>query len=129
MVTVDVVHAKERLSELLDRVEGGEEVLITRYGRAVAYMSPVARLKTPLPLEELAEFRATMPRLQRPSAELLREDRDEERCFTAEGRIATVPKTAGAARGILSHVVGDAGVTDDESLEACPEERSHLRRQ
>lgn len=31
--------AKARLSELLDRVERGEEVVITRYGRPVAKLS------------------------------------------------------------------------------------------
>ena len=77
MLTVDIAHAKAHLSELLDKVEGGEEVVITRRGQAVAHMSPVARPKTPLSLEVLAAFRATMPRLQRPSAELLREARDE----------------------------------------------------
>lgn len=79
METVNLAHAKAHLSELLDRVEAGEEVLITRRGRTVARMSPVARPKIPLPLEELAAFRAAMPRLPRPSAELLREARDEER--------------------------------------------------
>lgn len=78
MLTVDLAHAKAQLSELLDKVEAGEEVLIARRGRAVARLSPVARPKTPLPLEELREVRATMPRLRRPSAELLREARDEE---------------------------------------------------
>ena len=77
MLRVNLAHAKAHLSELLDKVESGEEVLITRHGRAVARMSPVARPKTPLPLEELAEFRASMPRLRRSSAELLREARDE----------------------------------------------------
>ena len=36
MVTVNLVQAKAHLSELLDRVEAGEEVIITRHGRAVA---------------------------------------------------------------------------------------------
>jgi prevent-host-death family protein len=77
MVTVNLVQAKAHLSELLDKVEAGEEVVITRRGRPVAHVSPVARSKKPLRLQDLAEFRATMPRLRRPSAELLREMRDE----------------------------------------------------
>jgi prevent-host-death family protein len=77
MVTVNLVQAKAHLSELLDRVEAGEEVIITRHGRAVAHIHPVARPKQPLLLDELAAFRATMPRLRRPSTELLREARDE----------------------------------------------------
>ena len=79
MDTVDLAQAKARLSELLDKVEAGQEVLITRRGKAVAYLSPAVGPRTPLPLPELAEFRATMPRSQRPAAELLREMRDEGR--------------------------------------------------
>ena len=78
MVTVNLARAKAHLSELLDRVEAGEEVVITRHGRPVAHISPVARPRRPLRLQALAEFRARMPRLRRPSAELLREARDEE---------------------------------------------------
>ena len=79
MVTVNLVQAKTRLSELLDKVEAGEEVTITRYGRAVACLRPVMRPKTPLRFDELAAFRASMPHLRRPSAELLREARDKGR--------------------------------------------------
>ena len=77
MITVNLAQAKARLSELLDQVEAGEEVLITRRGKAVAHLSAVVRPKKPLPLRELAGFRASMPRLRRPAAELLREARDE----------------------------------------------------
>lgn len=77
MVTVNLAQAKAHLSELLDKVEAGEEVVITRRGRAVAHIRPATRLKHPLRLDDLAAFRATMPRLRRPSAELLREARDE----------------------------------------------------
>ena len=77
MVTVNLAQAKAHLSELLDKVEAGEMVVITRHGRPVAHMSPAARPKKPLPLAELAEFRAAMPSLRRPSAELLREARED----------------------------------------------------
>jgi len=77
VVTVNVAQAKARLSELLDKVEAGEDVVITRHGRAVAHLHPVSRPKRPLMLDDLAAFRATMPPLQRPSVELLREMRDE----------------------------------------------------
>ena len=76
MVTVSLAQAKARLSELLDRVEAGQEVVITRRGKAVAHLSAAAGPRKPLPLRELAGFRATMPRLRRPAAELLREVRD-----------------------------------------------------
>ena len=77
MVTVNLAQAKARLSELLDRVEAGQEIVITRRGRAMAHLSAVIGPKKPLPLGELAGFRASMPRLRRPAAELLREVREE----------------------------------------------------
>jgi len=78
VVTVSLAQAKAHLSELLDKVEAGEEVVVTRHGRAVARILSALRPKEPLPLDDLAVFRATMPHLRRPSAELLREARDEE---------------------------------------------------
>ena len=77
MVTVNLAQAKAHLSELLDKVQAGEEVVITRRGHAVAHILPALRPRKPLPLQDLAAFRATMPRLRRPSAELLCEARDE----------------------------------------------------
>jgi antitoxin (DNA-binding transcriptional repressor) of toxin-antitoxin stability system len=61
----------------LDRVEAGKEVIITRHGRAVAHLHAVSRPKQPLRLADLAAFHAAMPSLRKPSAELLREGRDE----------------------------------------------------
>jgi prevent-host-death family protein len=75
MAIVTVVEAKARLSEILDKVEAGEEVVITRHGRPVAQLMPVKQAKRPV--RSLAAFRARMPRLRKPSAELLRESRDE----------------------------------------------------
>ena len=49
-------------------------------GGAPTEVNPIqakARPRKPLPLKELAGFRAAMPRLRRPAAELLREVRDE----------------------------------------------------
>jgi prevent-host-death family protein len=77
MVTVNLVKAKAHLSELLDKVEAGEEVIITRHGRAVAHLHPVSHPKHPPRLDDLAAFRATMPPLRGSSAQLLREARDE----------------------------------------------------
>ena len=76
VITVNLAQAKARLSELLDKVEHGESVVITRHGRAVATLSAFAPPKQPL--KPMADFRARMPRLRRSSAILLREARDEE---------------------------------------------------
>ena len=43
MVRVSVSELKARLSEHLRRVKGGEEVLVTERGRAVAVLAPVPR--------------------------------------------------------------------------------------
>ena len=40
MITVGAFEAKTKLSSLLDKVEAGEEVVITRHGRPVARLVP-----------------------------------------------------------------------------------------
>lgn len=77
MLTVTLAEAKVQLSELLNKVEAGEEVIVTRRGRAVAQIRAVEKKLEPLPLEELAAFRARMPQLAKSSVELIREMRDE----------------------------------------------------
>ena len=78
MVTVSLVEAKAHLSKLLDKVEGGETIVITRHGKVVANITAAEQTKRPIPFKELAEFRARMPRLRKSSASLIREMRDEE---------------------------------------------------
>ena len=76
MTEVSVAEAKAHLSALLDRVERGEEVVITRRGKPVAKVSGVARKLEPIDLAALDAFRATMPFQDRPSVEIIREMRD-----------------------------------------------------
>lgn len=76
MSTVTLAEAKTHLSHLLDQVEAGEEVIITRRGRAIARITPVEKPKQPV--KSLAEFRSRMPRWRKSSAELLRDMRDED---------------------------------------------------
>ena len=75
MSTATLAHAKAHLSHLLDRVEVGEEIVITRHGQPVARIAPVENPKHPI--RSLAEFRSRMPRWRKSSAELLNEMRDE----------------------------------------------------
>ena len=77
MLTVNLTHAKAHLSELLNQVQAGEAVVITRHGKPIAQLSPVVQPKQPLNVKELAAFRATMPKWRRSSAVLIREMRDE----------------------------------------------------
>lgn len=77
MATVNLAQAKANLSELIDRVESGEGVVITRHGKPVARLSAIEQPKKPIP--SLAAFRATLPRRRISSLKLLRQMRDEQR--------------------------------------------------
>ena len=78
MRTVSVAEAKARLSELLNSVESGEDILITRHGRAIAKVTAPETPKQRLPLKRLALLRQSISPWSEPSARLLRSVRDEE---------------------------------------------------
>ena len=78
MRTVSLAEAKAHLSELLNTVEAGEEILITRHGRAIARVSPPEKQKRPLPFKRLADLRNTLPAWTEPSANRVRQLRDAE---------------------------------------------------
>ncbi len=78
MRAMSLAQAKAHLSELLNTVESGEEVVITRHGRPVARVIPANPIKQMLPLQRLAELRQQVPVWQGSSAALLRELRDAE---------------------------------------------------
>jgi prevent-host-death family protein len=78
MQTVTVAGAKARLSEILDRVEKGEEIIITRRGRPAARLSPIEPAREPIDFESLAALRARQPLSPISSAELVRKIRDEK---------------------------------------------------
>ncbi|PLW83733.1 type II toxin-antitoxin system prevent-host-death family antitoxin [Kineobactrum sediminis] len=77
MQTINVRETRERLSNLLDAVAAGEEVLILRYGK------PAARLTAALPekiqFPNRSELRASLPPARESAAQAVRELRDEER--------------------------------------------------
>ena len=76
MSNVSLAQAKAKLSQLIDQVEAGEELVITRHGRPVAKVTAVRPTRRLIP--SLAEFRAGLPRRKESSATLLRRMRDEE---------------------------------------------------
>lgn len=78
MNSMTLAHAKAHLSELLNTVEAGEEVLITRHGRPVAKVIPASPAKHSVPLQQLAELRRLLPAWKNSSAQSLRELRDAE---------------------------------------------------
>jgi antitoxin (DNA-binding transcriptional repressor) of toxin-antitoxin stability system len=79
VVTVSLAQAKTHLSELLDRVEAGEEVVITRHGKPVAHVRRAVAEKKPLALDKLAALREELPPWSKDSATLVREMREAER--------------------------------------------------
>ncbi len=78
MHAMSLAQAKAHLSELINTVELGEEVVITRHGRPVARVLPAAPAKKVMPLQRLAKLRQQVPARQGSSADLLRELRDAE---------------------------------------------------
>jgi len=80
METYSVAEAKTHLSELLDRVEAGEEVSITRRGKVVArVVAGQESQKKKGGLPSMADLRATIPMATVSSVELIRQMRDEAR--------------------------------------------------
>lgn len=64
MIEIGAVEAKNSLGKLLDRVEQGEEILITRHGR------PIARVVPAVPSSPRAGARAAADGLRALAAEL-----------------------------------------------------------
>ena len=62
MKTVGAFQAKTQLSQLLDQVEKGEAVTITRHGRPVAVLAPVAPAR---PAKTGEQWLAEMKRLRK----------------------------------------------------------------
>ncbi|HUP92984.1 MAG TPA: type II toxin-antitoxin system prevent-host-death family antitoxin [Solimonas sp.] len=77
MNKVSVVQAKAHFSEILAKVESGQDVLITRHGAPVARLSAVDRAKHPLKLDAIDAFRARLAGSHARSADLIRRMRDE----------------------------------------------------
>ncbi len=76
MTTCTVAEAKAHLSELLARVESGEELVITRRGRPVANLTPVRPVKRPPDWQAIRAFRESMPVMETSAADLVRDMRD-----------------------------------------------------
>ena len=76
-----VVEAKNQLSELIDRAQKGEAVVITRHGTPVAELRPIPAPPRPITrasLQWLAARRATRPKTTVDAGTLVSGMRDEE---------------------------------------------------
>ncbi|MBV9063665.1 MAG: type II toxin-antitoxin system Phd/YefM family antitoxin [Alphaproteobacteria bacterium] len=79
MGDISIAEAKAHLSELLDRVEAGQTVRITRRGKPVARLVPEAKKKKRIDVEALRKFTESMPRQPVSAGDFIRKIRDEDR--------------------------------------------------
>lgn len=79
MSTVSLADAKAHLSELVDRVEAGESIEITRRGKRVARLTTTDRPRKAIDLAALQALTRTLPPAPQDAADLVRALRDGER--------------------------------------------------
>lgn len=79
MGTVNLADAKAHLSELVDRVQAGDTIDITRRGRPVARLTAVARPRKRIDLAMLEALTAAMPPQDERASDLVRSMRDGDR--------------------------------------------------
>lgn len=75
MVTVTAFEAKTRCGELLDRVSGGEEIVITRHDKAIARLVPEGSQRVDDVRRRVEGLRALQQQIRRRSKAMLT-DRD-----------------------------------------------------
>lgn len=79
MDAINLADAKAHLSELVDRVEAGDSIDITRRGKPVARLTSVARPRKPIDAALLQSLTAAMPPQSPSAADLVRSMRDDDR--------------------------------------------------
>ena len=77
--TINLADAKARLSELVDRVEAGDSIDITRRGKPVARLTAVAKPRKPIDAALLQSLTAAMPPQSQSAADLVRSMRNGDR--------------------------------------------------
>ena len=79
MDAISLADAKAHLSELVDRVEAGGSIDITRRGKPVARLTPAARPRKPIDATLLRSLTVAMPAHSQNAADLVRSMRDGDR--------------------------------------------------
>lgn len=79
MSVISLAEAKAHLSELVDRVEAGDSIEITRRGRRVARLVAARAPRRPIDVAALRALTAAMPASSQSSADLVRSMRDGDR--------------------------------------------------
>ncbi len=75
MLQVTVAEAKSQLSSLLDAVEAGQAVVVTRRGKSIAELVPRCAVRDLLP--QLQALRDALPEQQTSGVETMRVLREE----------------------------------------------------
>jgi prevent-host-death family protein len=76
---INLADAKAHLSELVDRVEAGDSIDITRRGKPVARLTAAAPPRKRIDAALLQSLTATMPPQTETAADLVRSMRDGDR--------------------------------------------------
>jgi prevent-host-death family protein len=79
MTEISLAEAKAHLSELVDRVEAGASVNITRRGKPVARLTAVGGPRKPIDAARLAALTQSMRPQTQDAADLVRSMRDADR--------------------------------------------------
>jgi prevent-host-death family protein len=79
MSAIDLADAKTQLSELVDRVEAGESIDITREGKPVARLTAAVKPRKKIDTAQLAALTETMPVQTQSAADFVRWMRDTDR--------------------------------------------------
>jgi prevent-host-death family protein len=79
MATMSIADAKAHLSELVDRVEAGETISITRRGKPVAQLTAAAQPRKPIDFAALRAFTSSLPVSPVDAGTFVRAMRDDDR--------------------------------------------------
>lgn len=79
MTIVKLAEAKARLSELIDRVQSGETICITRHGEAVAQLVAAKPERKPIDIAALKALTEAQPYQSESAGDFVRRMRDEDR--------------------------------------------------
>ena len=79
MDAINLADAKAHLSALVERVEAGDSIDITRRGKPVARLTAVTKPRKPIDAALLQSLTATMPPQTENAADLVRGMRDSDR--------------------------------------------------
>jgi len=79
MTVVELADAKVHLSELIDRVQSGETISITKHGKPVAQLIAAKPARKPINLAELQALTEGEPFQTESAGDFVRRMRDEDR--------------------------------------------------